>query len=57
MSSLTFFSILNPITKLGESTPAGYLGEGVLHDGPVRHPPGTLQHQVGVGVPLRGGIF
>lgn len=43
--------------KLGESPPWGYLSEGVLHDGPVGHPPGTLQHQVGVGVPLRGGVL
>lgn len=29
-----------------------YLGQGLLHGGPVGHPPGALQHQVGVGVAL-----
>lgn len=43
--------------KLGELPPWGYLSKGVLHDGPVGHPPGTLQHQVGVGVPLGGGVL
>lgn len=58
MSTLKTFSVyFKSNYEIGRIDPWGYLGEGVLHDGPVGHPPGTLQHQVGVGVPLRGGVL